>query len=64
MQHDGYPRLTGRTRHRVQTYWGRETLILQVEVEGWNYDPGYACLTKWWRDARTSDVTVVPANAT
>lgn len=54
--------LTGRTRYRsTRTWFGREYLILQVEVEGFvATNLGYCvdCETRrWWRDATTEDLT-------
>lgn len=57
-------KLTGRKRYRsAKTWWGKEILILQIEVEG-NVPTnvgGYRIELEhktWWRDATTADLTV------
>lgn len=59
--------LTGRRRFRSKRKWGRETLILQVEVNRsqYDWDYGYGRTSKWteWRDATTKDLTVEEVTA-
>lgn len=52
--------LTGKHRHRAERRWGRERLILQVEVQTLEMDNdpyGYAERVERWRDATTADLT-------
>lgn len=53
--------LTGRRRYRVMRKWGREKLVLQVEVTSreTSFIGGYVDHFNWtrWRDATTADLT-------
>lgn len=53
---------TGRRRHRSERRWGRERLILQVEVRGiettWSGGMIDSQHVNCWRDATTADLTV------
>ena len=53
------PRRTGRVRHRVQRHWGKDLLVLQVQVKGivTEYLAGSIDLKTvvWWRDAEVTE---------
>lgn len=63
-------RLTGRTRHRSVSKWGRELLVLQVEEAGWEsqyqFQTGYYVDVEFkkWRDAATTDISIAEQEAT
>lgn len=56
---------TGRSRYRSQHRWGKEQLVLQVEVSGMVTEllgPHPDTETKtWWRDADSTDLMAMIA---